>query len=125
MLRAMVRPLLALLLCVLAVLPTTARAAAHFCGDVAVAAVDCGCEHGSQLTDGDDGCCEIREAPDAPPGNSWAPPDLPVLDALPAPPIALPPAPDVHGADEASPPWAPVRGPPRTPIFLKNCALLR
>lgn len=123
---AMLRPLLALLLCLLAALPATARAVTHFCGDVPIATADCACDHGAEFSDGDDGgCCEVRQAPDHQPGTSWAPPELPALAALPAPPIALPPAPEAHAAAEASAPWAPVRGPPGVPLFLRHRALLR
>lgn len=120
----MFRRLLALLLALVVLLPTGARAAQHVCGGAVV--LTCACEHGGEaLHDGDaDACCEERQAPS--PGPSTLP-DLPDAPALVAEVLelalpALPEPPDASTEEER--PQAPARGPPHVPIFLEHRALL-
>lgn len=118
--------LLALLLCLLAVLPSVARGATHRCGETLIAAADCACEHGDGWTVADtDDCCELRSAPAPDPLTPPAVgPHPPLALLVPEVVVPVPPAPEAYETPAEARPWAPVRGPPRVPIFLRHRALL-
>lgn len=118
----MVRRFVVLILTLLFGLPTAAGAVLHRCGGELVE--HCACDHGAELSAGDDACCS-QESIAASPAFVLSDAGAAVL-LEPTAVVSIPrcTAPAAELLPVAAPVAPPVRGPPRIPIFLQNCVLL-